>query len=96
MVFEDTFLLISASTFHFRDLDTHGKEKAWGSQYTFTARQTRSSAVSVRFLPEYSTTSTWVEPSGGITFIFGRPREQTPEGFRITSWAFRNAIICFV
>ena len=62
---------VSASTFHFRDLDTMGRRKAWGSQYTFTARQTRSSAVSVRFLPEYSTASTWVEPSGSPLYSEG-------------------------
>ena len=64
---------VSASSFHFRDLDTMGRRKAWGSQYTFTARQTRSSAVSVRFRLEYSTASTWVEPSGGITLYSEGP-----------------------
>ena len=57
---------VSASTFHFRDLDTMGRRKAWGSQYTFTARQTRSSAVSGRGIypvrrPVYDTAFVFME-----------------------------------
>ena len=66
---------VSASTFHFRDLDTMGRRKAWGSPSIRSLPDDQIICIcrSVRFLPEYGTASTWVEPSGGITFISEGP-----------------------